>query len=397
MGLNVNTGEVIAVKQVELPQTASDRMKGEMKKIVEALREERETLKDLDHEHIVQYLGYEESEEYLNIFLQYVSGGTIGTCLSQYGKFNEQVTKQFTAQILDGLVYLHDRGIIHRDLKSDNILVEESGVCKLSDFGISKKLAELKNRAYSTQGTSYWMAPEVFNVPGEGYDSKIDIWSVGCVVLEMWTAKRPWDGYKQMPVIYKLTTDRSAPPLPDDCHLSSAAEEFRKKCFQPPYGPYSVANATSSIRTTSANIFPKHQSLAGSESSYGSSPSSIWQKPPAKAVMSSRRSRLDERFSEQSPRGTDINPSLTKVIQGRPSNIGETRPAVGEVLRRLETFFPDHNLDAPIVHSTSEHMNSFSSEAKSVKAIAEEHINSHFKLRRTRLWDSHVEEIKAPR
>lgn len=131
MGLNVNTGEVMAVKQVELPQTASDRMKDEMKKIAEALREERETLKDLDHEHIVQYLGFEENEESLNMFapffwkrgntysphcrfLQYISGGTIGSCLSQYGKFNEQVTKHFTSQILDGLVYLHDKGIIHR-------------------------------------------------------------------------------------------------------------------------------------------------------------------------------------------------------------------------------------------------------------------------------------------
>lgn len=54
------------------------------------------------------------------------------------------------------------------------------------------------------QGTSYWMAPEVFK--GEGYDSKIDIWSVGCVVLEMWTAKRPWDGYNLLPVWYKVSS-----------------------------------------------------------------------------------------------------------------------------------------------------------------------------------------------
>ena len=82
--------------------------------------------------------------------------------------------------------------------------MEESGTCKLSDFGISKKLVELKKRAYSMQGTTYWMAPEVFRSDREGYDSKVDIWSVGCVVLEMWTAKRPWSGYQLLDLIGKV-------------------------------------------------------------------------------------------------------------------------------------------------------------------------------------------------
>lgn len=138
MGFNATTGEVMAVKQVELPQTASDRMKTDMKKIVEALKDERETLKDLDHDNIVQYLGFEENPETLNMyvyihttatsenakrlswcrFLQYVSGGTIGSSLRKYGKFKEEVTKYFTGQILEGLSYLHAQGIIHRVMSS---------------------------------------------------------------------------------------------------------------------------------------------------------------------------------------------------------------------------------------------------------------------------------------
>ena len=74
--------------------------------------------------------------------------------------------------------------------------MEPTGVCKISDFGISKKLE--MDRAYSGfKGTCYWMAPEMISAgPEVGYNSKVDIWSVGCIVFEMWTARRPW--YKEM-------------------------------------------------------------------------------------------------------------------------------------------------------------------------------------------------------
>jgi serine/threonine protein kinase len=93
-------------------------------------------------------------------------------------------------------------------MKSDNILVQETGVCKITDFGISKKL-DFMDRAHSKmKGTSYWMAPEIVATGSEGYDSKVDIWSLGCVVLEMWTAKRPWaDEREIMPIIFKASNE----------------------------------------------------------------------------------------------------------------------------------------------------------------------------------------------
>ncbi|KAG6818003.1 hypothetical protein H0H87_009158 [Tephrocybe sp. NHM501043] len=236
LGLNASTGEIMAVKQVELPQTPSDIANSRHQEIAEALKLERKTLMGLDHPNVVQYLGYEENPSYLSIFLEYVPGGTISSCLQSHGIFSEEVTKSFTHQILEGLHYLHCMGIIHRDLKSDNILVEPSGICKITDFGISKQFEDIsKARAYTgLRGTIFWMAPEILDAEGnrKGYDVKVDIWSIGCVVLEMWTGKRPWFGEELFPVMLKLSQEKLPPPIPAHLILTEHAVDFRRQCFQ---------------------------------------------------------------------------------------------------------------------------------------------------------------------
>ena len=82
--------------------------------------------------------------------------------------------------------------------------MESSGVCKISDFGISKKLAELNRTFTPMKGTFYWMAPEVVFREECGYYSKVDIWSVGCIVFEMWTGERPWHKEHWVPVMCKV-------------------------------------------------------------------------------------------------------------------------------------------------------------------------------------------------
>jgi len=102
--------------------------------------------------------------------------------------------------------FLHSSHLltIGQDLKADNILVEETGVCKISDFGISKRTTDYGGAATAMQGTVFWMAPEVVNPQGKVYGFKVDIWSVGCVVLEMWAGFRPWQGDEMFAVMFKV-------------------------------------------------------------------------------------------------------------------------------------------------------------------------------------------------
>lgn len=235
LALNATTGEIMAVKQVELPKTASEKASSQQMDVMRALKFESDTLSDLDHPNIVSYLGFEESADYLSIFLEYVPGGTISALLHEHGRLREEVTTSFLYQILRGLEYLHSKSIIHRDLKADNILVTPTGVCKISDFGISKKASSLQQggRAHTMmRGTVYWMAPEVVSSDGGGYDVKVDIWAIGCVALEMWSGTRPWGDLAMMPVMFKLVTEKLPPPVPEDVHLSELAEDFRLLCFQ---------------------------------------------------------------------------------------------------------------------------------------------------------------------
>ncbi|KAG5458815.1 MAG: kinase-like domain-containing protein [Olpidium bornovanus] len=133
----------------------------------------------------------------INIFLEYVDGGTVASLTAKHGRFADSVTRLFVRQILLGLEYLHDRRIIHRDIKGANILVDQNG-----------------------------MAPEV--IKAEKYAATIDVWSLGCVTVEMLSGARPWHGFDLVATMYKLGTDQT-PPLPADA--SDVAKDFLARCF----------------------------------------------------------------------------------------------------------------------------------------------------------------------
>ena len=235
LGMNITTGEPLAVKQVEVNKRAAGQDKDKIKEMVKALDQEIDTMQHLDHVNIVQYLGCERKEISISIFLEYIPGGSIGSCLRKHGRFEEKVVSSLTRQTLAGLSYLHSEGILHRDLKADNILLDLDGTCKISDFGISKKSDNIYGNdiTNSMQGSVFWMAPEVVRSHGQGYSAKVDIWSLGCVVLEMFAGKRPWSKEEAISAMYKLGNLGLAPPIPDDVSgsISPAAYSFMLDCF----------------------------------------------------------------------------------------------------------------------------------------------------------------------
>ena len=237
LALHAVTGELLAVKQVETPSpganSASDARK---KSMIDALKREISLLRDLQHPNIVQYLGASSSADHLNIFLEYVPGGSVQTMLNSYGALREPLIRSFVRQIVTGLAYLHQREIIHRDIKGANILVDNKGVIKISDFGISKKIevtnilngaGNNKNRP-SLQGSVFWMAPEV--VKQTSYTRKADIWSLGCLVVEMMTGNHPFPDCSQLQAIFKIGGAKISPTVPE--HASPEAKTFLSQTFE---------------------------------------------------------------------------------------------------------------------------------------------------------------------
>ncbi|QBM86993.1 mitogen-activated protein kinase kinase kinase [Metschnikowia aff. pulcherrima] len=237
LGMNPMSGELMAVKQVPIP-TGSSKQNEIQRSMITALQREMTLLKELDHENIVLYYGLSSDENFLNIFLEYIPGGSVQLMLQLYGAFEEPLIRNFIRQVLVGLSYLHGVDIIHRDIKGANILIDIKGVAKISDFGISKKVntgdEEEQNggtgkqaKRSSLQGLVYWMAPEV--VKQTAYTKKADIWSVGCLIVEMFTGHHPFPNFSQMQAIFKIGT-HTRPEVPKWC--TTEGQEFLTKTFE---------------------------------------------------------------------------------------------------------------------------------------------------------------------
>jgi serine/threonine protein kinase len=199
------------------------------KESAKQLGQEISLLSRLQHPNIVRYYGSETVDDKLYIYLEYVSGGSIHKLLQEYGQLGEPAIRSYTQQILSGLAYLHAKNTVHRDIKGANILVDPSGRVKLADFGMAKHING-QQCPFSFKGSPYWMAPEVIKSSNGGCNLAVDIWSLGCTVLEMATSKPPWSQYEGIAAMFKIGNSKELPPIPD--HLSEQGKDFIRKCLQ---------------------------------------------------------------------------------------------------------------------------------------------------------------------
>lgn len=205
----------------------------------QSLENEANVLETLDSPHIVKCLGKdvsfgENGHAKTNLFIEYMAAGSLGDVTEKLGgKLDERVIRVYTREILKGLKYLHDIGIVHGDVKCQNMLLGPRGNIKLADFGCAKhaheKLKSNTNHRFIC-GTPLWMAPEVLR--NEGLNFSADIWSLGCSVIEMATGKTPWGELgvsNPMAAILKIASSNEKPSFPRE--FSKDGLDFLKKCL----------------------------------------------------------------------------------------------------------------------------------------------------------------------
>ncbi|KAG8062257.1 hypothetical protein GUJ93_ZPchr0003g17339, partial [Zizania palustris] len=210
-------GAFFAIKEVSLLDQGSNAQQS-----ILALEQEIALLSQIEHENIVQYYGTDKEESKLYIFIELVTQGPLSSLYQKY-KLQDSQVSAYTRQILNGLVYLHERNVVHRDIKCANILVHANGSVKLADFGLAKEMSKI-NMLRSCKGSVYWMAPEVVNAnPKKTYGPQADIWSLGCTVLEMLTRQIPYPNVEWTNAFFMIGKGEK-PHIPS--YLSEQAQDF---------------------------------------------------------------------------------------------------------------------------------------------------------------------------
>ncbi|KAL5233991.1 hypothetical protein ACI65C_001401 [Semiaphis heraclei] len=233
--VNNETGELMAMKEIQLQPFDHNAIRN--------VAVELRIFEGITHENLVRYYGVEIHREEMLIFMELCAEGTLENLVAATENgLPEPLLRRFTKQLVSGVGILHKHAIVHRDIKSANIFLTGEGNClKLGDFGSAVKMkahttvpGELKGFV----GTQAYMAPEVFmKANTEGHGRAADIWSIGCVILEMASGKRPWHEYdSNYQIMFKVGMG-VLPTIPDT--LCDEGQQFVDRCLQ--HKPYSRA------------------------------------------------------------------------------------------------------------------------------------------------------------
>lgn len=250
LAVNLDSGSLMAVKEIKFQELSG------LPNLYSQIKDELSVMEMLHHPNVVEYYGIEVHRDKVYIFEEYCQGGSLAALLEHGRIEDEAIIQVYTMQMLEGLAYLHSRGIVHRDIKPDNILLDHLGVIKFVDFGAAKILAKNQRSIQRSRrapdisvnglanvnglavmsngltGTPMYMSPEIIKNDKRGRHGAMDIWSLGCVVLEFATGKKPWSNLdNEWAIMFHIGVATQHPPLPEPGQLSEVGISFIKQCL----------------------------------------------------------------------------------------------------------------------------------------------------------------------
>lgn len=215
--IHINSRRKVAIKVMQLTKdTRTELIENEI----------RMMLKCRDHVNVVQYFDTYLKHDELWIVMEFINGGKLTDCL--YLSMTEHHISAILKQVLLTLVHMHEKKMIHRDIKSDNVLLTSENEVKLADFGFTTVLTAEHPRRRSVVGTPYWMSPEV--VRGVFYGQNVDIWSLGILALEMANGEVPRLEFPPIKALFVIST-KPPPELDDPEAWSETFHDFLGKCL----------------------------------------------------------------------------------------------------------------------------------------------------------------------
>jgi hypothetical protein len=213
------SGRKVAVKEMQLKPSQK-----------ESLTSEMVIMKKAKHRCVVEFMEAYLVGEKVWVVMELMDAGCLTDVLDEYHDvpMEEPEMARICYDVLEGLKHMHSMNFVHRDIKSDNVLLNSKGEIKLADFGFSAELTQEKLKRTSVIGTPYWMPPEVIN--GEEYDVKVDVWSLGIMVMEMCEGEPPYMDFPPLRALFLITT-KGIPPLAQEDKWTKDLKDFRALCI----------------------------------------------------------------------------------------------------------------------------------------------------------------------